>query len=98
MDPSQNPMLALGMSGQPNPSSMPLGATQDPRSQYLAMALAQANKSGQNPGGPMGLSAGLLASALDRYGMRQQAQPQGYYMNDQGQRMANPGTPAPVPM
>lgn len=101
MDPSQNPMLAMGIAAQgqnvgqqPNGANTPLGATADPRSQYLAMALAQANKSGQNSGNAMGLGGNLLAAALDRYGMNQQATQQGangYYVNAQGQSVPNPG-------
>jgi hypothetical protein len=97
MDPSQNPMIALGQVGSPpTPNQqMPLGATADPRSQYLAMALAQnINKSGQNPGNMPGLAADLLAQALAGQRLQGQAQNDGYYIDDQGQRVANPG---PIP-
>lgn len=62
--------MALGM-GQPG-GQVPLQGPADPKSQYLAQALAAMG--GQQQGNVGGLSANLLAAALDQYGLKQRQQ------------------------
>lgn len=81
LTPQQMAVLGMGTPGAPGP---PLMAGQDPRSQYLAQALAQMSQ--QPQGSAQGLGANLLAEALDRYGMQK----------GQGQQAFQPGQMTPA--